>query len=238
MNLLHLSGNLRKYILGGDDFLRQTRGTKFSDAMLLSIRRGFDSPQLARDVLPGIECLERNVAAVKQLWVAGAARMITLLLLIIVARMMMLSPVSEDVWAEWIILDRLCSGACVIGTGLIGWWVLGVFRKVCWSSTRDQELGDRFCEYTVLGAAGVGCPGLSADLREIRFAELCYGVDGFDLRKRRFLQWFSRESELIQRELPRLGYFFIGLDLGGFVLGGLGFVLVPFLAWIETASGT
>ena len=238
MNLKNLSGNLRNYILTGDDFLRRTRGSQFSKAMLQSIRSGFDSPQLAREVITGVESLERNVSTIKQLWVAALVRLTTMSLLIMTARVMMLSPVTEGVWDSWVVLDRMCSGACVVGVGVIGWWAGGVFRKVGWSAQKDRDLGNRFCEYAVLGTAGVGCDVLRAELREIRLAELGRGVDGVDLRKRRFLQWFARESELIQGELPRLGYIFVGLDLAGFVIGGLGFVLVPFLAWIETASGT
>jgi hypothetical protein len=238
MKLANLTQNLRSYILGGDDFLRQTRHTKFTCAMLQSMRSGLDPNLLAREVLPKIESLERNVATVKQLWMAATTRVLVVTLLIIVARLMMLSPVSEEIWASWIVLDRICSGVCSLGLGVAVWWVGGAVSKAAWSHKKDANLGERFCEYAVLGGAGVGCEDLAASLREIRFAELRYGVDGVELRKYRFLQWFTGESDLIQGHLPRLEYIFIALDLGGFVFGGLGFVLVPFLAWIETASGT
>jgi hypothetical protein len=237
MSLSGIVASLSAYVLRGDDFLRHPHDDLVAIALKRSVRCGLDPMMLARESISAFESLERWASRVRALWMAASGRLFTMMMFVALARIMLLGSVSEDAWSSWIVLDRLCGGGSVVGAALIGSWLAGVFRKVSWSRDKDVGLGRLFAEYAVLGSQGVACEQLAKSLKEIRFAELRRGVDGQDLRKRVFLQRILRESDDIERQLPRLGYIFIAVDLGGFVLGGLGFVLIPFLAWIQTASG-
>ncbi len=209
----------------------------FASLVKQSVSAGLDVIELIRESLPILEELQRTVRQTRERWVAVGLRVAGILLLVAVARIFMLADVSDESFLSWIFLDRVCGGCAIAAAVLFGCWVRGFYDRSSWSEERDKRLFTWLGDYLVLRDWGGSVAELRERLRETRVGELMNGIDGQVSRKRLYLGVLTHEIDEFKRLIPKLAYISILFEWGTFFCAALGFVMIPLLAWFDTATG-
>ena len=225
------------YMSSGNLHLASEQNLAFKCAVKNSLSAGLNAQGLLRDSLSMLEELQRIVKQIAERWAAIALRVVGIMCLVVVARVFILHDVKEDMFQSWIFLDRICGCSAMAAMLLFACWVWQRYNKSSWNHAQDKKLQLWFADYLLLRDLEGQVPELSKSLRESRLAEITNGVDGQAVRKRLYLRHLAHHTDGFKRSLPQLAYVSILIEWGAFFCAALGFVLIPLLAWIDSASG-
>lgn len=224
-------------MLEGDEYLRaHKRESSISKSMIAGIRRGRDVLRLAELGFPHIEELGRFATEMRSTKLSLFVRGFIILTLVVLLRVFFILSVDDGVWNDWMIVDRagvalsvfiLCAGI-FISTPAIS--------EMGWTLKQDTKLQIWFQDYMLLSEIGSQHLGLVEKLRSIRVAEIRAGVDGQQSRERLYIGLVLGLCRSMRRKQTRWPYVVMMFDLVVFSWGLAGFVLIPFIAWLESSS--
>ena len=236
-NFRQILDQLQLFLAQGDSYLRANRDMEVVKLLISAKRQGLDVSALIQRCMPDLQNIYRLKNRIQSLWTVAFYRIFSILVLLVVVRMALLFDMDRWHWSSWLGVDRVCSALGVLSfISLAAWGAHRCLRRG-WCKEKEHGIWQGLQEYAQMGSIGVRDSNIARDLREIRRGEVRFGIDGKMARDRLLRSQFLSIADEIELELSRLGLVFLGLELTSFAVGALGFNLVPFLAWAESASG-
>lgn len=238
VDLKDLISGMRQYALRGEQFIRFAPKSNLSLLLKNSQRQGMDTMRLVGLVIMPLEDISRLASELNAAARSLIVRLVAIVFLVGAARLLMLSGMDDEIWSHWIVMDRLCGTAFLAIAAILIFFVWRKVRTMVWSETDQRRLCEWFSDFIVLRQQGGAVLDLALDLREIRMSELRHGTEGQISRERLYLAYLSDWFFRLRRTQVRWPYLVMMIDMVAFLvcLGGL--AVIPFMAWVETASGT
>ena len=236
-NFGQILDQLQLFLIQGDSYLRANREMEVVKLLIGSKRQGLDVAALIHRCMPDLQNIHRLKNRLQSLWAAAFYRMISILVLLLVVRMALLFDIDPWCWSSWFVVDRVCSALGVLSFIVFAAWGAHRYVRRGWCKEKEQGIWQVLQEYAQMRSIEVRDANVARELRDIRRSEVRFGIDGRMARDRLLRGQFLRVLDEIELELSRLGIVFLGLELTAFAVGAVGFNLVPFLAWAESASG-
>lgn len=236
MRLLSVYQCVQEYQNEGHGFLRRYRGNSLIEAILAGQFAGLDTMLQVRLCLVDVETLNRLVRQLRSIRFGVQLRVLAIVIVAFMIRLFLLFSISDEQWSLWLQPDRAaCIALAVIFCCLIFLW----FRQ---EQIHGEEratgtfLSEWFQDYVQLSPRGGGDLLLAHKLRLARIAEITEGTDRIEVCQRFYLQALAERVFGLRRHLDRWPMIMMIVELAVFLVCFGGLVLVPFVAWLETAS--
>lgn len=236
-NFGQILDQLQLFLTQGDSYLRANREVEVVKLLIGAKRQGLDVAALIQRCMPDLQNIDRLKNRLQTLWAAAFYRIFSILVLLVVVRMALLFDIDSWHWSSWLGVDRVCSALGILSFFAFAAWGTHRYLRRGWCKEKEQWIWQVLQEYVQMGSIEVRDANVARDLMDIRRGEVRFGIDGRMAGDRLLRGQFLRFVDEIELELSRLGLVFLGLELVSFAVGAVGFNLVPFLAWAESASG-
>ncbi len=225
-----------QYLNEGDGCLRRNRGQRVVEAIIAGQMSGLDVMSQLRMCMGEIETSSRLMRQLRAVRLGMIARLIVILLASLAVRCLLLLAIPDVSWVDLALADRAAWGALtLVSCCLIYLWhhweqTSGNKRTV------EKFLEIWFQDYMVLSPVGAGDHGLGQKLHAARIGEIIEGIDSLPLCRQLYLQTLSDRVYELRCQLDRWPMIIMSIEMAFFVLCSGGLVLIPFVAWLETAS--
>lgn len=228
LNTVQLSGNGGWQAGPGGEF--------FSGILRQATRRGQDVLGLAESAVPILEELRGLTRDLRSSERGLLLRGASIFFMVVILRWFLIMGVNDSIWLNWLVVDKLalCMGAVFVFVGAA--FLFDYVRNGPEWQNLDARLKAWFASYMNLDCQCTEDLGLSARLREIRMAELRCGLDGLPLRRRIYLGYIRALCMTFRRKRDKWPYLLLAVDMALFTIGVGGALVVPFIAWLESAA--
>jgi len=226
-----------QFVSRGEGFLRDCPTSAISKVMISLNRYGIDCQKAVASIMEELRGIVRSRDDFRRSWLVLLGRITIILGFSLVMRRFFLSAMSRETWVQWMDVDYLAVLVGALCISILLFWSLHRYIAFGWDREHELRLWRVFLDFVSCGQFGTTCPVVGPRLEEIRRNELETGIDGRHARETLLRERLLEMNVRLKEEIEAMALIGVAIELSSFLFGHLGFSLVPFLAWIASASG-